>query len=140
MPRRWVVTPVIGTGTKTDPYRAEVIGQPGVRVWTILPSNPDGTPKFSRTLAVVQGTGPALQAAAAALPNTRVIPGATLDDTLSQLTTQQRTFLRNLAEEVGFNYQAQGYTGTTPVRRVLRDLGQFIEPAFRENLLEGIGE
>jgi hypothetical protein len=131
MPKRWITCEVVGDGTRANFYRPEVWGEPGVGVAGYWPKNlSTGAPLTVRCVALVWGDAPDLEAAALAHPNVKVIPADFLSDTLGDLTPQQRTFLRNLAEEVGFDYQAAGYTLQTTLRRVVRDLGQRLEPAF----------
>lgn len=49
----YISVPIIGSGTELDPYRADVpallLKIPGLVVNAQIPSNPDGTPKFSDT-------------------------------------------------------------------------------------------
>ena len=143
MPKRWVVTPIIGTGTRGDAYRVELFGFPGLSVRSIIPADPvTGAPLMARTLALVEGTAGVLTSAAAAFPNTRVIPAALLDDPLSSLTQNQRNQLRDFANELvnaegqSFDYVSKGYTGSTLLRRVIRDMGLFLDPGFDEGVLD----
>lgn len=143
MPKRWIVTPIIGSGQRGDAYRVEVWGYPGLAIRSIIPADPvTGAPLMTRTLALVEGTGAVLTAAAAAFPNTRVIPAALLDDPLSSLTANQRDQLRDFAGELvnpqgeSFDYTTMGYTGATLLRRVIRDMGKFLDPGFDEGVLD----
>jgi hypothetical protein len=45
----YIEVPIIGSGTKEDPYRASV----AVPRSCLIPSNPDGSPKFATTLVWV---------------------------------------------------------------------------------------
>ena len=63
MPKRWVTAPVIGTGTKADPWRASIVGSPGLNYRASIPLNTATTPPspaFGRCLVLVWGSTAAL--------------------------------------------------------------------------------
>jgi len=55
MAYRYFVAPVIGTGTKADPYRLEV-AVAGISYAAILPTGPTGAPVFGWGMARVSAT------------------------------------------------------------------------------------
>jgi hypothetical protein len=131
VPRRLFVCPVIGTGTKADPYRASVADY-GVPYVTLMANDPTtGAPLHNRTLAlvnvpVVTDLDPIL-----ADPTIRAVPARLLDDPLSSLTTAQRNALRDAAIDLGVDTSV--YSGDTLLRRVIRDMGRSILSSFNED-------
>jgi len=83
MTRRWFIVPVIGTGTKGDPYRVKL----SIAHSALIPSNPDGTPRFNWALCLVSAADfTALDADTEAEP----FPGVSLDDQLSSISAAAR--------------------------------------------------
>ena len=108
---RWALSPVIGSGTATDPYRAAASDH-GAHV-AVIPGNDDGTPRFG--WALVRFDDAADIAAAAADDRLRVLPAWTLDHVV---TAGEATAIADALDHFGI----AGYpspTGRT-VRQVVR--------------------
>lgn len=128
MPRRFVLAPVVGAGTITDPYRAKTQDY-GVRGSAVIPSDPaTGAPLFPWCLVVVAGndlTGVLGDSAIEALPD------LTLDSKLSTLTTAQRNRLLTALSNRGVS--TSGLTTQSTLRDVLRRVGTHLTPGYRED-------
>lgn len=108
---RWALSPIVGTGTMADPYRAKAADY-GAHV-AIIPGNDDGTPRFP--WALVRLDDSADMTAAAADTTLRLLPAWSLDHVL---TAAEATSVTNALGKFGI----AGYpspTGRT-VRQVLR--------------------
>lgn len=55
MPAKYYISPIIGNGSEDNPFRAKISDYPGVSCSSIIPSKPDGTPRFTWTLVYVSG-------------------------------------------------------------------------------------
>lgn len=135
--KRWFLSPVIGTGTDDDPYRAALLdrtlarGGPVRSVVCEIASDPvTGAPLAPWALCVASGrdlTG------LAGLPQTYELPDITKDATASTLTGAKRN-------EVNAALSARGIAvrvvPSTPWREVLRGVGRALNPAFHEDRLD----
>lgn len=122
---RWVLSPVIGSGTSDDPYRAKASAYGGHV--TIIPGNWDGTPKFNWCLCRIKDEA---VAAASADPDLTVFPDLALDDVL---TLAQRNWLITKVSNLG---KPTGWivAGIT-VREALRTIGRYIDANFDVDLM-----
>ena len=50
---RWALSPIIGTGTSDDPYRASVADHHVPMFVSCIPGNDDGTPKYAWAICKV---------------------------------------------------------------------------------------
>lgn len=127
MPRRFVLSAVIGSGVYVfngayDPYRAKV-SDFGVKNVCLIPSNPDGSPRFNWTLALVNATAADL-ATLDADPQIRVLPGfAALSDVL---TGPQKTNISTLLTR--FGQPTSIVTNATTFRDFLQALHDVLIP------------
>lgn len=135
MARRFYLSQIIGDGTELNPYRADVadLGKPYA---AIIPSNPDGTPKFQRALVIVN-----------ALDHTPILnrplrnldlPDLTMDATLGTLGTLKRKLILDKLAELGWG--TSGIDSNTPFRTLLRRIGQRLVADFDENRFDVKGE
>lgn len=108
---RWALSPIIGSGTATDPYRAAASAYGGHVA--VIPGNDDGTPKYGWCL--VRFDDAADLAAAAADTNLRVLPAWSLDHVI---TAGEAATIADALDHFGITGapSAQGRT----VRQVLR--------------------
>ena len=107
---RWALSPVIGSGTYEDPYRAKAADHGGHV--TVIPGNADGTPMYP--WCVVKFFDDADMVAAAADGDIRVLPAWSLDH---PITAGEAAAIE--AAGVKFGLSPPDATGHT-VRQVLR--------------------
>jgi hypothetical protein len=133
MARRWYLCPVVGTGTEDDSYRAKVADF-GVNHIAVIPSKPDGTPRFGWCLVKVNAASFAALDADADLDG---FPLVSLDATVASLPAGARTRLRAALERRGID--TSDVTGSTPLRAILRRLGRLLDDRFDEDLNDVAG-
>lgn len=121
---RWALSPIVGTGTMADPYRAKAADY-GAHV-AVIPGNDDGTPRFA--WALVRLDDSADLAAAAADTSLRLLPAWSLDHVL---TAAEATSVTNALGKFGIT--GPDPTGHT-VRQVLRYLADLLDVSW-----QGIG-
>lgn len=127
MPTRHYFAPITGTGADSDPYRAKVADLAVSHV-AVIPSRPDGTPRFPWALVMVAaGSFAALDSD----PALAGLPAVNLDLTLAELSTTARDRLLTLCQERGID--TTGVTGATTLRQVVRRIGRHLEPAYDEH-------
>lgn len=129
MPTRHYFAPVIGTGTATDPYRATVADLAVSHV-AVIPSRPDGTPRFPWALVTVAAPSFSVLDSDPALAG---LPAVNLDLTLADLPKTARDRLLTLCQERGID--TTGVTGTTALRQVVRRIGRHLEPDYDERVV-----
>lgn len=97
MAKRWFIAPVIGTGTRADPYRAKVHDY-GVPHSAMIPSNADGTPKFAWCICIASATNFSAIDADAAIDG---FPEAALDRALGSFSAAVRNRVQNFLTNRG---------------------------------------
>lgn len=120
--KQYYLANIIGTGVHGDAYRVNVAT--GFNYSAIIPSNPDGTPKFSWGVVIASTT----------LPNTTgliAIPNISLDASTSTLTGPQVTAVNNALTNHGM--PTTFLSSASTIRQFLRNVGQFLEANFDEN-------
>lgn len=133
MSRRYYLTPIVGSGTFADPYRAKA-EQYG-NCSTVIPTGADGRPLFAWALCVVASPDHAAPRADAALTP---FPAAVSLDTLwSSFSNQQRNRVTTFLANQGVS--TASLTAGSTVRDVLRLVGRALDPSFAESAL-GVGE
>lgn len=130
MAKRWFLCPVVGTGAADDPYRAKAHDY-GVDYSAVIPSNPDGTPRFNWCLAKVAASDFAALDADGAFD---AWPNVSLDTTVAQLPLAVRNRLRTALTNRGVD--VSDVTGQTPLRAILRRIGRAMEPLFDPDVLD----
>lgn len=130
----WMISPITGTGTISDPYRASVEDVPGVNSAALIPSNPDGTPKYKFALCLVAATS---QSIVAGVTNSYVFPSYPYDSLMSGMDPTARS---NMVQDVqAYNMDGNGYhldatnADTDSYRTVLNRIGDQIDTAFNIN-------
>ena len=118
---RYFVAPVIGTGTKADPYRLEV-AVAGISYAAILPTGPTGAPVFGWGMARVSA------ADFAALDANSNVVGLPEGDmgvlTLGDLPANQRNRLTNWLS--GRGVDMTGITNASTLAAILDRVGAFL--------------
>jgi len=133
--KRYYLSPIVGSGTKADPFRAKAATFPAVNVASIIPSNPlTGAPLFPWALVVV-----ATASHTPLLADTTLtpLPDLSLDAILSTLSASQRAALFAALDAKAID--RQGLSNQTAYREVLRRIGRHLNAAFTENAFD-VGE
>jgi hypothetical protein len=133
MPKRWFLSPVVGTGSENDAYRSK-IADFGVNHVAVIPSKPDGTPRFGWCLVKVNAASFAALDADADLDG---FPLVSLDATVASLPAGVRTRLRTALERRGID--TTDVTGATPLRVIVRRLGRLLDDRFDEDANDVMG-
>lgn len=127
MPRLWVLSPIIGSGSDTDPYRPQVADRSstaGDRLEFIIPTNATGQPTFPEALVAASVTANDLSAL-----TDRIADALSLD---TPLAGGERTRVRALATRLGL-------TQPDTARDLIRAVGQRAQPWFDERGHLGAG-
>lgn len=121
MPKRFYLSPVVGSGVAGDPYHAKVMDY-GAHA-AIIPSKPDGTPRFNWALTVLDTAD-----------QTAALADATLVALPDKLLTQ--TITANEANKINAALVKLGVTVTVSagdtIRSILLRIGQFLDPNFAD--------
>lgn len=80
MPKRYFLSPIIGTGPISDPYRLKAADYATIGHAAIIPSKADGTPRFNWGIALLNATD---LTTALADNNIAAFPDLQLDQTIS---------------------------------------------------------
>jgi hypothetical protein len=118
--RRWYVTPIVGSGTETDPYVAETLGQGGSGP---IESGTDGHPMHEMTVILISSTDHS-----ELMTDPRIQPIADLADLdldIGDLGQERFAWINAVAE-------AHGVTAEGFVRQVLRQIGEHYQANFDE--------
>ncbi len=123
MAKRWYLSPVVGTGTLDDPYRAQIEAS-GAAHAALIPTNANGTPRFAWCLVrVAAGDLSGIEA------DSRLFSFSDdLDTPLSSLPPARRTVIIAAIQRI---------TGITPQgsqtrRQLLGLIGRLLEPSFAD--------
>jgi len=127
MSKRFYICKIVGDGSETNSYRPKVADYP-VKWAGMIPSNPDGTPKYGFAF-VIAATLDHTQLLAD--PQIKGIPELSLDAQLSSLTKATRDRLLAYFDAEGID--RTGLTLQSTMRQVLRRIGRHLEPDFSEN-------
>jgi hypothetical protein len=126
----YYITPIIGTGAKSNPFRTKV-SQYGVSQVTVIPtSSTTGLPLFTWALVAVPDA--ANTAAIDADATIDRLPIANLDATLGSLTNQQRQTFQQLGTKYSVPTVA-GLTNQSTCRDALVAFGRALDPNFDPN-------
>jgi hypothetical protein len=129
--KRFAISPIIGTGSDTNPFRPAVADVPQTNTNGVIPSKPDGTPKYRFALCVV---GTLNLPAVLAVSNAYVFPDYPLDATLAGMDADKRA---GMVQSVhAYDLDGAGLHLTCPnadgdsYRDAILSLIQQMEPAF----------
>jgi len=133
--KRYYLSPIIGSGTKADPFRAKAATFTAVNVASIIPSSPlTGAPLFPWALVVVQAANHAPLLADTTLTP---LPDLSLDAILSTLSASQRAALFAALDAKAID--RQGLNNQSAYRAVIRRVGRHLTAPFDENAFD-VGE
>lgn len=127
MSKRFYICKVIGDGTEDNPYRPKVADYP-VSWSGMLPSNPDGTPKYGFTFVIAATQD---HTALLADPQIKGMPELSLDAQIGSLSKDLRDKMLAYFDEEGIDRTGLNLQST--MRDVLRRVGKHLEAAFDEN-------
>jgi hypothetical protein len=144
MAKRFTLSPVIGTGSHPDPFRAAVDDVPLTQTASVIPTHPvghpqQGQPKFNFTFSVV---GTASLAGLLAIPNAYVFPDYGLDGRLDGMESGARSGMVQSAEAydldgAGLHLALQAANqDSASYRDFLQALGIQFEPSFNINTFD----
>ena len=130
--KRYYLSPVVGTGSIDDPFRAAVADYGQQSVAAIIPTGLDGRPVFPWALTIVGrlNHGPLLSDAALG-----PLPDFPKDVRLSAMSAVAKTQLENGLSLFRLPTTLIG-EASRAWRDVLRDIGRQLEPAFHEDALD----
>jgi hypothetical protein len=137
--KRYCISPVVGTGTDTNPFRAAVGDVAGVNHQALIPTKPDGAPKYLFALCVV-ATGNL--AAVLQVSNLFALPDYALDGQMGGMEIIARTGMVQSVE--AYNLDGQGmhlsadHDDSDSYRDVLTSLGRQIVPGFSLNNFDAL--
>lgn len=112
-------TKVIGSGTMDDPYRADV----NVPCSSIIPSNPDGTPKFNWCLVRLKDYE------GAAGINLFKFPSGALTMKVSDIPAAKRQAIKGKMESFGID--TSWIKGSNTLKEILRKIGRHLDINFK---------
>ena len=131
MARRFVIAPVIGSGTHFDPFRAGTTGtrepgQPKEDDWrssSTIPTGPDGMPLHDWCLVMVEHENPGRVQAALAKQGVEPLADIGPDGLIADLPAQARTALANAMQNRGIDIaRAQTFSDVLAlIRNKLRE-------------------
>ena len=134
MAERYAISPVIGSGTITDPFRASVADVPGVNMADVIPTDANGHPLYRFALCIVAASQ---WTQVLAVTNLYLFPDYVLDGLMSGMDATART---GLVQSV----QAYDLTGngkhldasnadTDSYRTLIQKIGAQLDPNFNVN-------
>jgi hypothetical protein len=116
--KRWLICPIVGTGTSKDAYRPK-LRDLGVDYVAHIPSNPDGTPKFNWCICLASAIDFTVVDADVQIDG---FPGVALTDELGSFSAAVRNKIQTALTNRGVDLT--GITLTSTVGDVLRRAGQ----------------
>lgn len=123
--RRFYISPIIGNGTETNPYRASAADK-GKSYLSIIPTGADGIPLFRWALCVVNTTDHTPLTGDATI---EALPDISLDSQLSVLPTNVRNNLVNKLTQRGVDMT--GISASSTFSDVLNRIGRTLDSLFR---------
>lgn len=127
MSKRFYITKIIGNGSEENPYRPKVADY-NVSWSGVIPSNPDGTPKFGFTFVIVNTQN---HQALLDDPQIKGMPELSMDAQISTLSKAVRDKMLAYFDEEGID--RTGLTMQSTMRDVLRRVGKHLSAEFDEN-------
>jgi len=127
--KRWYISPIIGTGTEDDPYRAKVGSATLIRGHSaVIPTDVNGAPLFNFALVIVSADD---HAPLIADSDNDVFPNRTLGDSL---TSVERSLIKGVLDRRGL--PSKWVDNVSTFGELLRTIGRFLDANFRENKLD----
>jgi hypothetical protein len=133
MAKRFYISKIIGDGSENSPYRPAVADY-NVPWVGVIPSNPDGTPKYGFCFVIVNTINHQ-----PLLDDVRIkgMPELSLDAQIGTLSKAVRDKMLAYFDEEGID--RTGLTLQSTMRDVLRRVGRHLEPTFNENNFDVAG-
>jgi hypothetical protein len=135
--RRYLLSPVVGSGTRADPYRAKVrdlLAGQNAGVVSLIPTGPDGKPIARWCLCLVDAPNLTAVLADAAVG---ALPDFPLDVKVNAMALQTRLALT--AVLAAFQVDTGIVVRADAFRNVVRAIGQALDPSFDENNFDPTG-
>ena len=134
MAERYAISPIIGSGTITDPYRAAVADVGGVNTAAVIPSDANGHPLYRFALAIVAASQ---WAQVLAVTNLYLFPDYVLDGLMSGMDPTARSGLVQSVQAYDLTGQGTHLDATNAdtdsYRTLLTKIGQQFDPNFSLN-------
>lgn len=139
--KRYYISPIIGDGTSQNPYRASVADVSQTNTNTIIPSKPDGTPKYGFAFCIIGTLNPT---GTAQVTNSLTFPDYPLDGRMDGMEAVTRAAFKQSAEAYdldgnGLNLDMTFYGDSSSYRDVIDGIGKQFEPVFNVNNFD-VGE
>lgn len=135
MAKRYAITPVVGTGAMGDSFRASLPG--GVAASAVIPSKPDGTPKFRFCLVIFSTDN---LPAVLAVSNLYCLPDYPLDARMDGMEADARLALAQSVAAYDMDGAGTHFTAAhqdeDSFRAVLTAVGQQFDPVFSLNAFD----
>lgn len=126
--KRYYISPIVGTGDETDPYRPKVADH-GVSWVGVIPSDPvTGKPISTWALVVVEAINHAALLADSAID---ALPEFPLDGKVSAINTGTKNTMVSRLQARGIDTAFIG--NSDGYRDVIRGIGVQLDPTFNEN-------
>lgn len=130
--KQYYLSPIVGSGTRANPYRAKLSGTAGASYAAVIPSDPStGAPKFAWALCIVEAPDHTQLRADAALGP---LPVFSPDSRLNGMPAADRVALESVL--VRFLGAMTLLNGNPIYREVVRGIGQVLEATFVETSLD----
>ena len=134
MAERYAISPIIGTGTIQDPYRAAVADVSGVNTAAVIPSDSAGKPLYRFAFCIVAAS---VWTSVLAVTNLYLFPDYVLDGLMSAMDPATRTAMVQSVQAYDLTGQGKYLDATNAdsdsYRTLLTHIGQQFDPAFDLN-------
>lgn len=141
MAKRYAISPIIGSGTVEDPYRAAIAEVPETATSALIPSKPDGSPKWR--FAFVLFDSPRL-IELRAVSNALVFPDHATDSRMDAMQGQTRSGWKQSVEAYDLDGQGTHLDAANvdaeSFRDVLLRLVQQLDPGANFDAIQVRGE
>ena len=131
MAKRYTISPVVGNGTEANPYRALVSDVSLTISSAVIPSKPDGTPKYGFALCIVSTSN---LAGVLAVLNSFTFPDYSLDAQMSGMESDTRNAMVQSVQAYNLDGQGLHFDATNAdgdsYRELLTRLGRQLDPVF----------
>ena len=128
---RYAISPIKGSGTIADPYRAAAADVAGVNSASVIPTQANGQPKWRFCLAVLAS---AQFSSVQAIANLYLMPDYSLDGQLSGMEAGARAAMVQSVEAYDLDgngtHLTVDNTDTDGYRALLSSLGTQLDPSF----------
>ena len=134
MAERYTISPIIGSGTISDPYRAAVADVSGVNTAAMIPSDSTGKPLYRFAFCIVAAS---LWTSVLAVSNLYLFPDYVLDGLMSGMDAATRTAMVQSVQAYDLtgsgDYLNATNADTDSYRTLITKIGQQFDAAFQVN-------